>query len=125
MPSQQVGRERFSQVLEGTKGADRESAGAVATGGASHAVEAAVGVGQASTPVARVPQTEQMLERVVQAQRELDHILTQAESGRTFSPRELLAFQARVYRASQEVDLASKGVEKATSGVKQILQTQV
>jgi hypothetical protein len=30
-----------------------------------------------------------------------------------------------VYRASQELDLAGKVVEKATAGVKQILQTQV
>ncbi|MDC0709666.1 type III secretion apparatus protein [Stigmatella sp. ncwal1] len=110
MLPQQVGRERFSQVLEATKGTDRALAGAA----------------QASAlVVARVPQAEQMLDRVGHAQRELDHLLAQAESGRSFSPRELLAFQARVYRASQEVDLAGKGVEKATSGVKQILQTQV
>jgi hypothetical protein len=30
-----------------------------------------------------------------------------------------------VYRASQELDLAGKVVEKATSGVKQVLQTQL
>ena len=55
----------------------------------------------------------------------MDHILELAESGRTFSPTELLALQAHVYRASQELDLAGKVVEKATGGVKQVLQTQV
>ncbi|RYZ38005.1 MAG: ATP-dependent helicase HrpB, partial [Myxococcaceae bacterium] len=62
---------------------------------------------------------------VGQAQQRLDHILKLAESGRTFSPSELLALQAHVYRASQELDLAGKVVEKATGGVKQVLQTQV
>lgn len=48
-----------------------------------------------------------------------------AESGRTFSPAELLAMQAYTYRASQELELAGKVVEKATSGLKQVLQTQL
>ena len=38
---------------------------------------------------------------------------------------ELLAIQAGVYKFSQELELTSKVVEKATSGVKQTLQTQV
>ena len=38
---------------------------------------------------------------------------------------ELLAVQAGVYKFSQELELTSKVVEKATSGVKQTLQTQV
>jgi hypothetical protein len=59
------------------------------------------------------------------AQRRLDEVLRLAESGRCFSPAELLALQANVYRASQQLDLAGKVVEKATGGVKQVLQTQV
>jgi len=55
----------------------------------------------------------------------MDEVLRLAESGRGFSPAELLALQAHVYRASQQLDLAGKVVEKATGGVKQILQTQV
>lgn len=66
-----------------------------------------------------------MAEQVHAAQQRLDHVLRLAESGKTFSPAELLALQAQVYRASQELDLAGKVVEKATSGVKQVLQTQV
>jgi hypothetical protein len=52
-------------------------------------------------------------------------VLRLAESGRCFSPAELLALQANVYRASQQLDLAGKVIEKATGGVKQVLQTQV
>jgi hypothetical protein len=66
-----------------------------------------------------------MLDQVTQASRRLDHILELAQSGKTFTPAELLALQANVYRASAEIDLAGKVVEKATGGLKQILQTQL
>jgi hypothetical protein len=78
-----------------------------------------------SVRAARSQQAVQVLDRVTEAQKRLDNILALAESGRSFSPAELLAVQAHVYRASQELDLAGKVVEKATGGVKQVLQTQV
>lgn len=65
------------------------------------------------------------VDQVAQAQHRLDRVLALAQSGKTFSPAELLGLQAQVYGASQELDLAGKVVEKATSGVKQILQTQI
>jgi hypothetical protein len=67
----------------------------------------------------------QILDRVSEAQKRLDHILEKAQSGRSFSAAELLSMQARVYQASQELDLVGKVVEKAASGVKQVLQTQL
>lgn len=67
----------------------------------------------------------EMLDRVSQAQSQMEQALELAESGMSFSPAELLSLQAQVYRASQELDLAGRIVEKATGGVKQILQTQV
>ncbi len=66
-----------------------------------------------------------VLDQVNAAQLRMDQILAMAESGRAFSPAELLSLQTHVYRASQELDLAGKVVEKATNGVKQVLQTQV
>jgi hypothetical protein len=65
------------------------------------------------------------LARVAAAQRRLDQILALAQTGRTFTPGQLIALQARVFEASQSVDVASKVVDRATGGVKQILQTQV
>ncbi|HZN94937.1 MAG TPA: ATP-dependent helicase HrpB [Myxococcales bacterium] len=65
------------------------------------------------------------VDQVAQAQHRLDRVLALAQSGRTFSPAELLGLQAQVYSASQQLDLAGKAVEKATSGVKQVLQTQI
>jgi hypothetical protein len=71
------------------------------------------------------PSAIQVLDRVSQAQNRMEEVLKLAESGKAFSPAELLSLQAHVYRASQELDLAGKVVEKATGGVKQVLQTQV
>jgi hypothetical protein len=71
------------------------------------------------------PEPTRVVREIADAQAKLDQLLKLAESGRSFSPAELLAFQTHAYRASQEIDLASKVVDKATSGVKQTLNTQV
>ena len=76
-------------------------------------------------PPAQRPGGARILGEVEKAQVRLDQLLKMAESGRTFSPAELLAFQAHAFRASQELDLAGKVVEKGTSAVKQTLQTQL
>ena len=81
------------------------------------------GVKQAE-PAKQVTATK-VLDQVNQAQNRMEQILKMAESGKSFSPAELLSLQTHVYRASQELDLAGKVVEKATGGVKQVLQTQV
>ncbi|MBZ4419533.1 ATP-dependent helicase HrpB [Myxococcus sp. RHSTA-1-4] len=146
-PAVEPGRERFGKVLEEARGPARGTGLPVATEGPSRPApaEAPRGVARAeaasraapgcaevkpgarvdSVQAAREQQAAQVLDRVGQAQKRLDHILKMAESGRTFTPAELLALQAHVYRASQELDLAGKVVEKATGGVKQVLQTQV
>jgi hypothetical protein len=87
-------------------------------------VEASPRLSVASAPVSR-PGGARLLSEVERAQARLDQLLKMAESGRTFSPAELLAFQAHAFRASQELDMAGKVVEKGTSAVKQTLQTQL
>ncbi|CAM3565498.1 ATP-dependent helicase HrpB [Corallococcus sp. ZKHCc1 1396] len=147
-PALESGRETFGKVLEGV-GTPASRGVPVTTEGPPRPVktptEATAGLARAegvdrakagcaqvtpgarldSVQAARGQQAVEVLDRVGQAQQRLDHILKLAESGRTFSPTELLALQAHVYRASQELDLAGKVVEKATGGVKQVLQTQV
>lgn len=148
-PALETGKEQFAKVLEGVKGPARGPGIPVTTEGARQPApirteapkgpERAEAVGRAqagrveakprarvdSVQSAREQQAAQLVDRVSQAQKRLDHILKLAESGRTFSATELMAFQAHVYQASQELDLAGKVVEKATSGVKQVLQTQI
>jgi hypothetical protein len=68
---------------------------------------------------------KKLLGQVVEGQNKLDDIIKMATSGKTYGNQELLAVQAAVYKFSQELELTSKVVEKATSGVKQTMQTQV
>jgi hypothetical protein len=141
-PALEAGKEQFGKVLQAVQGTGSGPKLPVASEGAPRPVasEAVRGTDQARTvdraavgqveagkrvDPAHAGQAARMLDRVDQAQKRLDHILELAESGRAFSTAELLAFQAHVYRASQELDLAGKVVEKATGGVKQVLQTQV
>lgn len=87
----------------------------------------------ASSPTTQVGATEKseegklskMLQNLITGQDKMTNIMHMALSGRQFSPSELLAMQAGVYRFTQELDLTSKVVEKATGGVKQTLNTQV
>lgn len=121
------GGERFASVLKSAgqtrsgPSAPSEVAPRPVVGQAEPSAIAKVG----ATVDARPTVPSAALDRVIEAQRRLDHVLRLAQSGKTFTPAELLALQANVYRASQEIDLAGKVVEKAASGVKQVLQTQV
>jgi transcription termination factor NusB len=66
-----------------------------------------------------------LLDGVAEGQNKLDDIIKLSLSGQKFDHQELLAIQASVYKFSQELELTSKVVEKATSGIKQTMQTQV
>jgi hypothetical protein len=55
----------------------------------------------------------------------IDKLLNGGLAGKNFSNSELLGLQAGMYKYTQELDLCSKVVEKATSGLKDTLKTQV
>ena len=55
----------------------------------------------------------------------MDKLISSSLSGKSFSNSELISLQAGMYKYSQELDLCSKVVEKATSGLKDTLKTQV
>jgi hypothetical protein len=57
-------------------------------------------------------------------QRFVDRVVRQALAGRDFSPDELIAIQAGVYRYTQELELFSRLVEKVVSGMRETLRAQ-
>lgn len=53
-----------------------------------------------------------------------EHMVRHALHGGDLGPGELLALQAGVYRYSEAVDLSAKLVDRATNGVKTVIQGQ-
>jgi hypothetical protein len=68
---------------------------------------------------------QKVVEDLERGQGALDRLINGSLRGRQFSQTELLALQASMYKYSQELDLTSKVVEKATNGLKDTLKTQV
>ncbi|AKF80749.1 hypothetical protein SAMN05443572_108131 [Myxococcus fulvus] len=68
---------------------------------------------------------EQVLGDLEKGQGNLEKIISQAASGKQFSNAELLSLQASMYQYTQQLDLTSKVVEKATTGLKDVVKTQV
>lgn len=66
-----------------------------------------------------------VVENLESGQNYMDSLISQGMSGKQFSNSELISLQASMYKYTQELDLTSKVVEKATSGVKDTLKTQV
>ena len=115
------------------------AAGSGASSGPTTAAKFAEALAQAATPGtqgaaaqnARTATTgagagkTDVVARLAGDQKRMDDVLALAQSGKSFSPAELLSLQTQVYRSSQQLDLAGKVVEKTTGGVKQVLQTQL
>ncbi len=87
--------------------------GAEAVGGKQETAKA--GNNMLSHVVSELEKGQVNMEKLIQA----------GASGKTFSNAELLSLQAGMYKYTQELDLTSKVVEKATSGLKDTLKTQV
>jgi hypothetical protein len=66
-----------------------------------------------------------MMSNIEKGQVQLDKLINGGLNGKQFSNSELLGLQAGMYKYSQELDLCGKVVEKATSGLKDTLKTQV
>ena len=64
--------------------------------------------------------------RSIEASRQRVHgMLADAMAGKRFSPAELLALQAGVYRLNTELELAAKVVEQTNGAVRRALATEV
>lgn len=66
-----------------------------------------------------------MMANLEKGQSHIDKMINGGLSGKSMSNQELLSLQAGMYKYTQELDLVSKVVEKATSGLKDTLKTQV
>jgi hypothetical protein len=66
-----------------------------------------------------------LIAKVLNDEKAVDRGLSAAMSGQQMSSQDLIVLQAKVIQYSQELEVASRLVEKGTSGVKQILTTQV
>ena len=129
---QKAGGQTFSQTLKGQVGGSQASSetAPLKVHQTLHAeAKSHLQAGTARAPAATAPvkglEPAKLIDQVAAAQKRMDVVLELAQSGKSFTPAELLSLQTQMYRASQELDLAGKVIEKATGGVKQILQTQV
>jgi hypothetical protein len=77
----------------------------------------------AAGPLART--VEGLVQRVSANEARVDALLDAAARGKTFTPAELIAMQAVVFRYSQAVELLSRGADRLVGAVKQTLGTQV
>ena len=66
-----------------------------------------------------------MMGDIEKGQGVMDRLISEGLSGHNFQNSELLALQAGMYKYTQELELTGKVVEKATSGLKDTLKTQV
>jgi len=66
-----------------------------------------------------------LMSNIEKGQGVMDRLISEGLSGRQFQNSELLALQAGMYKYTQELELTGKVVEKATTGLKDTLKTQV
>jgi hypothetical protein len=71
------------------------------------------------------PGVRRALVDLVEGQRRLDQVVKAAMSGRDFTVQELIGIQATVFRYSQEMEVASRLIDRLTGTIKSTLQTQV
>jgi hypothetical protein len=67
----------------------------------------------------------QMCREIENRSQLLDHIIEAARGGKKFSPQELLALQAEVYRFVEGAALVSKAAEQTASGLHRLWQLQI
>jgi hypothetical protein len=110
----------FQDVLSNVQNKEVEKAGAA---GEVDGVQKAEQIEQAEGPAAT--RLEDFLDGLRTDETKLDKMMDKSLSGADMSQQELLQMQSLLYAYSQKVDMASKAVSNAASGMKQIMNTQV
>ncbi len=109
----------FVEVL---RAGDREIRAGAAPPAAKPPVPAAAKP-EAPSPVAK--NLARALDDVNKGEARIDALLEAAAKGKTFTPGELIAMQATVFRYSQTVEVLTRATDKLVGAVKQTLGTQV
>ena len=68
---------------------------------------------------------DKFVEGVLSDEKRIEKMMARCSKGQTLEQGELLQLQGLIYGYAQKVDLASKIVDKATGGLKQVMNTQV
>lgn len=79
---------------------------------------------ETDAPSAALSMVADAAQSIGRGQRFIERAIRAARRGRELSPEQLIATQAGVYRYTQELELASKIVDKSTQAIKQVLQSQ-
>jgi len=67
----------------------------------------------------------QLMAEIEQGYHRLNDLIGQLQSGRTFTPQELIGIQAQIHDLTVQVEVTTKVISEAVSGLKQLLQQQV
>jgi hypothetical protein len=102
-----------------------EQAGKVEKGTEAATARAADPVAQKSGVTKGTSTMAVLLAEIEKGQAVVDKLIKGGVTGKNFSHSQMLALQASVYRYTQELELTGKVVEKATTGLKDTLKTQV
>jgi hypothetical protein len=70
-------------------------------------------------------QLEAAINHIRSGQTRLNELIDSAMSGKTYSPQEMLALQAEIGKITNDLELASKVVDQASQGLKQMLNMQM
>jgi hypothetical protein len=112
---------RFSELLARPNNT-APSTGAPPAANVPPAARVAPQQGANSSADALTDAGRRLLSRVARGERYVEQVVRGAAAGAAYTPADLLAIQAQVYRYTQEVELVSKFVDRATSAVKTVLQ---
>ena len=82
---------------------------------------------QAVEPVEEVGEipTEDFIQQLLEEEEHIEEMMERCLDGGAMEQEEMLQMQAAIYSYSQRVDLTTKVVDSATSGVEQVMNTQV
>jgi hypothetical protein len=113
----------FGDVLSDVQQRDVDAAQGAEQAEAVQQVEAAAEAQKTEGPAAT--KLRDFMDEMRADETQMSDMMDRSMSGADMSQQELLQMQSLIYGYSQKVELASKAVSNAASGMKQIMNTQV